>query len=122
MNGYRRRVRQMHKTIALKPRLSEKSYALSEERNTYAFVIPAAVSRLDIAKAVAAQYDVTVESVRIAAQPSKNKRTYRRGGRVVLSGRTAPFRKAYVRLKEGDKLPIFAASDEDSKKPKKEAK
>jgi ribosomal protein L23 len=111
----------MHKTIALKPRLTEKSYALSEERNTYTFVVPAEVSRLDIAQAVAAQYDVTVESIRIAAQPSKNRRTYRRGGRVVLSGRTAPLRKAYVRLKEGDKLPIFAASDEN-KKNKKEDK
>jgi ribosomal protein L23 len=108
----------MHKTIALKPRLSEKSYALSEERNTYAFVVPANVSRLDLAKAVAAQYDVTVESVRIAAQPSKNRRTYRRGGRVVLRGQTAPLRKAYVRLKEGVKLPIFAALDEDKKSNK----
>jgi ribosomal protein L23 len=111
----------MHKTIPLKPRLSEKSFALSEERNTYAFVVPSGVSRLDVSKAVAAQYDVTVESVRIASQPAKNRRTYRRGGRDILRGQTAPLRKAYVRLKEGDKLPIFAASDED-KKSKKEVK
>ena len=70
---------------------------------------------------MAGQYGVTVESVRIASQPSKNKRTYRRGGRVVLRGQTAPLRKAYVRLKDGDKLPIFAASEDDGK-TKKESK
>lgn len=111
----------MDKTTALKPRLSEKAYALSEERNTYVFAVPGGVSRLIIAKAVAAQYGVSVESVRIASQPGKTKRTYRRGGRVVHRGRTSPVRKAYVRLKEGYKLPIFSATDKD-KKAQKEAK
>src|SRR5689334_8777713 len=98
----------MSKQVALKPRLSEKSYALSEEHNTYLFEIPAGINRHDIARAVASQYEVKVESVRIAAQPSKNKRSYKRGGRLVYRGQTSPIRKAYVRLKEGDKLPIFA--------------
>ncbi|MEX0881805.1 MAG: 50S ribosomal protein L23 [Candidatus Saccharimonadales bacterium] len=112
----------MDKTIVLKPRLSEKAYALSEERNTYVFAVPTSLSRLRIAKAVAVQYGVTVESVRIATQPGKTKRIYRRGGRIVHRGRTSPVRKAYVRLKQGDKLPIFSAVDEDKKKTKKEAK
>ncbi|HEY5550200.1 MAG TPA: 50S ribosomal protein L23 [Candidatus Saccharimonadales bacterium] len=110
----------MDKTIILKPRLSEKAYALSEERNTYIFAVPASLSRLSIARAVAAQYGVTVESVKIASQPGKNKRTYRRGGRIVHRGHTSAIRKAYVRLKESDKLPIFSAVDEDKKKAKKE--
>ena len=111
----------MDKTITLRPKLSEKAYGLSEERNTYTFAVPSGVSRLSIAKAVATQYSVTVESVKIAAQPGKTKRTYRRRGRVVHRGQTSGVRKAYVKLKEGDKLPIFAATDED-KKAKKEAK
>lgn len=112
----------MDKTIVLKPRLSEKAYALSENRNTYVFAVPATISRLSIAKAVTAQYGVTVESVKVAAQPGKIKRTYRRGGRVVHRGNTSPIRKAYVRLKEGDKLPIFSAVEEDKKKSRNEAK
>ena len=111
----------MDKTIVLKPRLSEKGYALSEDRNTYLFVVRRGISRLNIAKAVAAQYGVTVESIKIAAQPGKTKRTYRRRGRIVHRGQTSAIRKAYVRLKKGDKLPIFAATDED-KKAKKESK
>ena len=112
----------MDKMIALRPRLSEKAYGLSEERNTYVFAVPAGISRLSIGRAVAVQYGVTVESVRIASQPSKTRRTYQRKGRIVHRGRTSAIRKAYVRLKEGDKLPIFAATDEDKKKAKKEAK
>lgn len=108
----------MDKAVVLKPHLSEKAYALSEERNTYVFAVPASISRLIISKAVSAQYGVTVESVRIASQPSKAKRTYRRGGRIVHRGRTSAVRKAYVRLKEGDKLPIFSAADEDKKAKK----
>lgn len=111
----------MHKHLALKPRLSEKTYALSEERNTYVFDVPADANRHSVASAVAIQYEVSVESVRIANLPKKAKRTYRRGDRVVVRGHTSPVRKAYVRLKEGDKLPIFSAAEEDKKK-QKEAK
>lgn len=108
----------MDKSVVLKPRLSEKAYALSEERNTYVFTVPAKISRLSIAKAVEAQYGVGVVSVKIASQPGKSRRTYRRGGRVVHRGQSAGIRKAYVGLREGDKLPIFAAVDEDKKTKK----
>lgn len=111
----------MDKNLTLKPRLSEKAYGLSEERNTYILEVPKGVSRLRIAKAVALQYEVEVESVRIAAQPGKAKRTYKRGGRVVHRGQASPVRKAYVHLKEGSKLPIFSAVD-DNKKSQKEGK
>jgi large subunit ribosomal protein L23 len=108
----------MNKAVTLKPRLSEKSYALSEERNTYMFDVPADINRQEIARAVGAQYKVSVETVRVAAQPSRSKKTYKRRGRVVHSGRTSPVRKAYVRLKDGDKLPIFAAVEEPKKSDK----
>ena len=105
----------MSKILTLKPRLSEKSYSLSEERNTYVFEVPRIANRQQVAKAIARQYEVTVETVRIAAQPGKTKRTYRRKGRSVLRGKSKPVRKAYVRLKEGDKLPIFAAVEKTEK-------
>ncbi len=106
----------MSKTLALRPRLSEKSYALSEKQNVYVFDVPAGTNRHAVAKAIADQFNVTVKSVRIAATPTKTKRTYRRGGRVVLRGKTSAIRKAYVHLKEDDKLPIFSAAEEDKKK------
>lgn len=103
----------MSKTLVLKPRLTEKAYAQSEVLNTYLFEVPAAVNRHAVANAVKLQYKVTVTGVRMANKPAKPRRTYRRRGRVTHHGRTAGFRKAYVTLKEGDKLPIYAAVGEE---------
>lgn len=105
----------MISTIVLKPKLSEKAYALSEAR-TYVFVVPVGVNSQMVGKAVAKQYGVNVESVRMAASAAKSRRAYRKRGRSVDVTR-AGFRKAYVTLNEGDSLPFFT-SDEPAKKSK----
>jgi ribosomal protein L23 len=102
----------MSKMLALNPRLSEKAYGLSEQRNTYIFDIEAGANKFDVAKAVAAQYEVSVEGVRIASVPGKVVRAYRQRGRKSIAGQRSNIRKAYVSLKPGDKLPIFAAVEE----------
>lgn len=102
----------MTKLLALSPRLSEKAYGLSELRNTYIFDVDATANKFDINRAVAAQYEVEVKSVRLATVPGKTKRTYRQGGRKSIQGTRSPVRKAYVTLNEGHKLPIFAAVEE----------
>ncbi|MGA3150210.1 MAG: 50S ribosomal protein L23 [Candidatus Saccharimonadales bacterium] len=112
----------MNKSVVLKPRLSEKAYSLSEELNTYLFEVPSGVNSLSVADAVAKQYSVSVIKVRITGAPAKTKRTYRRGGRVSHRARRSDFRKAYVVLKEGDKLPIFAAVEEPETKPETKGK
>ena len=102
----------MSKTMPLKPRLSEKTYALSEALNVYTFEVPADATRLTVAAAVKAQYEVEPVKVRIASAAGKNKRTYRKSTRTNVSGTRSGIRKAYVTLKEGDKLPIYAAVEE----------
>lgn len=109
--------------VLLKPRLSEKVYALSQSQNTYVFDVSREANKHDIAEAVKVQYEVGVKSVRVAGSRGKNQRSLRRGGRSVRHFQRADIRKAYVTLKEGDKLPIFAAEQESaSKKPMKESK
>lgn len=102
--------------MALRPRMSEKTYALSEERNTYAFEIPPGANKNTVASAVMAQFDVTVTRVRIAKSPAKSKRSYRRRGRSVYRGTTSGIRKAYVTLKDGENIPIFTAAVEAAEK------
>jgi large subunit ribosomal protein L23 len=109
------------KLFALKPRVSEKAYALSEQGNTYIFDVPGGANKFDISKAVTFQYEVTVTGVRMAGVPGKQLRTYRRRGRKFVQGQRSDIRKAYVTLKDGDKLPIFAAVEE-TKTPEKETK
>ena len=111
----------MNKDIVLKPRVSEKSYALSEKLNTYVFDVSTEVNKLSIAKAVSAQYEVSVTNVRVAGVPGKSKRAYHKRGRMA-KGQRSDIRKAYVTLKEGDKLPIFQAVEEEVKAEKKESK
>ena len=103
--------------LILKPRVSEKGYALSEQDNTYIFQVPASANKFDIAKAVAGQYEVEVTSVRIAGVPGKAVRAYRNRGRRSIEAKRSDIRKAYVTLAEGHKLPIFAAVEE-SEAPK----
>jgi ribosomal protein L23 len=100
------------KMLALKPRISEKGYALSEKNNTYIFDVPSGANKFDIASAVAAQFEVSVTGVRVAGVPGKSVRAYRQRGRRSINAQRSDIRKAYVTLKEGDKLPIFAAVEE----------
>ncbi len=108
----------MSKTMTLKPRVSEKAYALSKERNTFTFDVPKNANKATVAEAVEAQFGVTVEEVNIANIAGKVKRGYRRGGRPVL-GKDNDIKKAYVRLKAGDHIPVFAAIEEDEAKAEK---
>ncbi|MGH7156525.1 MAG: 50S ribosomal protein L23 [Candidatus Saccharimonadales bacterium] len=105
--------------FSLKPRVSEKAYGLSENSNVYTFDIEAGTNKFDVMRAVESQYEVTATKVRIAGVPGKAKRTYRQRGRKSLQGQRSDVRKAYVTLKEGDKLPIFAAVEEPKKPEEK---
>jgi|SRR5579862_5563692 len=107
----------MSKNIVLKPRVSEKGYAISALNNTYVFDIPTGVNKHSVANAVAAQYGVGVTNVRIANIPGKTKRTFRGRGKFA-QGQRSDVRKAYVTLKEGDKLPIFDAVEQEVKAEK----
>lgn len=101
----------MYKTVSLKARMSEKAYGLSQTARTYVFEVPKELNRHDVAKAVEAQFEVKVLNVNLMNIPGKAKRTIYKGGRAV-KGRQSDLRKAYVRLVEGQSLPIFAAVEE----------
>ena len=105
----------MSLSLVLKPRVSEKAYGLSQVRNTYVFDVERAANKHTIARAVEAQYGVTVTEVNVVNAKGKAKRTVRKGGRPTM-GRTSDVKKAYVTLKAGDSMPIFAAIEEASAK------
>lgn len=112
----------MSKTLVLKPRVSEKAYAQSQD-NVYVFSVDKGADKLSIARAIEAQFGVTVQTVNTVVSKGKSKRTIRKGGRPV-AGRTSDFKKAYVTLKEGDSISLFASEEEDKKadKPAKKEK
>lgn len=111
----------MSKTMILKPRVSEKAYGQSLTKNTYVFVVPVDANKHQVADAVAAQFDVTVTEVNVLNVKGKAKRSFTK--RRQANGRDSDFKKAYVTLKEGDEIAVFATEDADKEpKGKKEKK
>jgi large subunit ribosomal protein L23 len=107
----------MSKLMALKPRLSEKSVAMSQnDGTTYVFAVPADATKHTVAQAVSAQFDVKVEEVNMLVLKGKSKRTVSQKGRRALKGRASDVKKAYVKLAVGQKLPIFEAIEEEESK------
>ncbi len=108
----------MDKSIALAPIMSEKAYGLSQTSNTYVFAVPQGTNKHTVARAVSSQFEVTVTDVNVTNIKGKAKRTVRKNGRAA-NGRQNDTRKAYVTLKAGDSLPIFAALEEEAKEAEK---
>ena len=105
--------------ITLKPRMSEKTYALSNN-SVYVFDIDKSVNKHEVANAVEKTYEVTVTNVRTATIKGKKKRSFR--NRRYENGVRSDVKKAYVTLKEGDAIPIFAAVEEAEEKQEKSTK
>lgn len=113
----------MDMQMTLKPRLSEKTFGMSVATNTYTFEVPGDATKHTVARAVTAQFKVTVNEVNMVNTKGKPVRTVRKGGRPT-NGKRSDVKKAYVTLKAGDTLPIFDTPDDGDKKAakKKETK
>ena len=104
----------MSKNLALLPRLSEQTYAQAQTGRVYVFEIPKNANKHTVARAVAAQFEVTVQSVNVTNVKGKVKRTTSITGRrrSNADGVRSDIKKAYVKLAEGFSLPVFAAIEE----------
>ena len=104
----------MSKSLALRPRLSEKTYTLSESR-VYVVEVPGSANKHAVARAIEAQFDVKVTKVNIVNVKGKAKRTISISGKRMQNaeGRRPDLKKAYVTLAEGQGLPFFAAIEEE---------
>lgn len=87
--------------VILTPVVSEKSYDLIEQENTYTFDVVRGANRTEIGQAIAEIFDVTVLRVNTLNRRGKQKRT----GWVV--GRRQDTKRALVKLAPGDTIDIF---------------
>ena len=87
--------------IIRRPLVTEKSTILREEGNVIAFEVDPHANKIEVKKAVEELFKVKVEEVRLFNVRGKMKRM----GRFV--GKRRDWRKAYVRLKDGEKAPEF---------------
>ena len=107
------------KTMTLKPKVSEKTYALSSG-SVYVFGVPKDANKMTVASEVSQQFGVSVTNVRILNIKGKHKRTNIKRSRPKL-GKQNDLKKAYVTLKEGETIPVFAAIEKAEKDAQKAA-
>ncbi|MBI4066152.1 50S ribosomal protein L23 [Candidatus Gottesmanbacteria bacterium] len=99
------------KHIIIKPVITEKSLSLAS-RGWYTFVVVSASSKPEIAQAIGDVYSVTVVDVRSMIMHGKERRAGKKQKRVTKSD----WKKALVRLKEGQKIDAFEVTGEGEKK------
>jgi large subunit ribosomal protein L23 len=87
--------------VLRRPLITEKTTILREDGRTMVFQVAADANKVEIKRAVEKLLGSKVESVRTALAHGKVKRQGR------FSGRRPDWKKAYVRLREGEKLPEF---------------
>jgi len=88
--------------IIRKPVITEKGLAIKETQNTLVFQVAAKATKTEIKQAVQGIFKVKVLSVRTALYPGKERR------RGKFAGYRPDWKKAYVRLKSGERMPEYA--------------
>ena len=84
------------------PRVSEKTARLQEVSNQYVFEVATTATKADIKVAVEKLFDVKVEAVNVVNVKGKSKAFKFR------MGRRPDWRKAYVKLAEGQSIDVMA--------------
>jgi large subunit ribosomal protein L23 len=87
--------------VIRRPLITEKTSILREDGKTIVFHVAAGATKIDIKRAVEHLLGAKVASIRTTIAHGKVKRQGR------FSGRRSDWKKAYVRLRDGEKLPEF---------------
>jgi large subunit ribosomal protein L23 len=87
--------------VIRRPLITEKTSLLREDGRTIVFQVATAANKIQIRHAIEQLLGSKVESIRTGIVHGKVKRQGR------FSGRRSDWKKAYVRLREGAKMPEF---------------
>ncbi len=85
-------------SVLISPHVTEKTSLAMQNANQYVFRVRRKATKTDIKQAVELMFSVKVRGVQVVNEPGKT----RRFGR--LQGRTQDWKKAYVRLAEGQTI------------------
>jgi large subunit ribosomal protein L23 len=87
--------------IIRRPLVTEKTTVMRENSRTLVFEVAAGATKVDIRRAVEKLLETKVEGVRTSISHGK----FKRQGRFM--GQRSDWKKAYVKLREGEKVPDF---------------
>lgn len=87
--------------VILRPVISEKSTALKDKGNIYCFEVHKEATKHDIKNFISKIYNVHIERINVMNVKGKIKR------KRFQEGKKKDWKKAYVKLKKGEKIEIF---------------
>jgi large subunit ribosomal protein L23 len=87
--------------VIRRPLITEKTSIIREDGRTIVFEVATSANKVEIRRAIEQLLGSKVESVRTAVAHGKVKRQGR------FAGRRSDWKKAYVKLREGAKMPEF---------------
>ena len=90
--------------VIRRPLITEKGMGVKETQNTLVFEVDMNASKTEVKQAVETLFKVKVDGVRTSTVEGKE----RRRGR--YAGHRPDWKKAYVRLKDGQKMPEYLNS------------
>ena len=88
--------------IIRRPVITEKGLGVKEREGTLVFEVAGKATKTEVKEAVQKIFKVKVDSVRTATFQGKERR------RGKFAGYRPDWKKAYVRLKDGEKMPEYA--------------
>lgn len=97
--------------MILQPLVSEKAVFLADQHDTYTFLVPKSADKISVAKAVGKRFSVGVTQVRMVVTRGKPKRLLIQRGRKALPTRRSDTKKAYVRVRSGERIDLFEGSE-----------
>ena len=86
--------------IIIAPVITEKSSSISSNSNTYVFKVNKKANKFQIKKAIEEAFGVKVVKINTLITKPKDRRVGR------YTGKTKTYKKAYVTVKDGDKIEL----------------
>ena len=91
-------------TVIRRPLITEKGMTIKETQNTLVFEVAEKATKTEVKQAVESLFKLKVANVRTAIVEGKERK------RGKFAGYRPDWKKAYVRLKEGEKMPEYLDS------------
>jgi large subunit ribosomal protein L23 len=91
-------------TVIRRPLITEKGMGVKETQNTLVFEVALRATKTEVKQAVESLFKLKVQAVRTSIVEGKERR------RGKFSGYRPDWKKAYVRLQDGEKMPEYLDS------------
>ena len=92
--------------ILIRPIITEKATAASEDSNCYAFEVDKRANKVQIKKAIESFYGINVEKVRTMIVPAKRSVRYTKAG--MIAGKKSSYKKAVVQVRGGEVIDLYS--------------